>query len=246
MEHDSTQRIREAYLAASKDNHTWTSDQPWFASNNVVTLWLNVTKAPLNDPKVRLAISSGINRQQLSAQGETNYEPAATSSSGLLLPVDNALLNPSYNNDLSATGDTAKVSQLLTSDGYTKTGGKWMKNGQPIKFSIEDPSAYTDYATDAQLIATQLNNEGFQVTFDGVQATQWYNDYPVGNFQAMIHWGQQGPNPSTTSTTGWTARCPRPSASRPAATTAGSTTRRSRRRWRSSPAPTTSPPSSRP
>jgi peptide/nickel transport system substrate-binding protein len=187
--------VQSDFLGASSDNHTWTSGQPWFASNNVVTLWLNVTKAPLNDPKVRLAISAGVDRQQLSAQGETNYEPAATSSSGLLLPVDNALLKQAYSNDLSATSNTAKVSQLLTGDGYAKTGGKWMKNGQPIKFAIEDPSSYTDYATDAQLIATQLNAEGFEVSFDGVQASQWSDDFPVGNFQAMIHWGQQGPSP---------------------------------------------------
>jgi peptide/nickel transport system substrate-binding protein len=187
--------VQSDYLAANSSNHTWSSNQPWFADNNVVTLWLNTTKAPLNDPKVRLAISAGINRQQLSAQGETNYEPPATSSSGLLLPTQSALLDPSYTNDISPTSDASKVSQLLSSDGYTKTGGKWTKNGQPIKFSIEDPSSYTDYATDAQLIANQLNAEGFEVSFDGVQATQWYNDYPVGNFDAMIHWSNQGPSP---------------------------------------------------
>ena len=187
--------VASDYLAASPDNHTWTDNQPWFASNNVVTLWPNVTKAPLNDPKVRLAVSAGINRQQLSAQGETNYEPPATSSSGLLLPTQSALLDPSYNNDISATSNNAKVSQILTSDGYTKTGGKWMKNGQPIKFSIEDPSSYTDYATDAQLIANQLDAEGFEVSFDGVQATQWYTDLAAGNFDAIIHWSNQGPTP---------------------------------------------------
>ena len=187
--------VQSDYLSASSSNHTWTSNQPWFADNNVVTLWLNTAKAPLNDPKVRLAISAGIDRQQLSAQGETNYEPPATSSSGLLLPTQSALLDPSYANDIAPASDSAKVTQLLSSDGYTKTGGKWTKNGQPITFSIEDPSSYTDYATDAQLIATQLNAEGFQVSFNGVQATQWYNDYPAGNFDAIIHWSNQGPSP---------------------------------------------------
>jgi peptide/nickel transport system substrate-binding protein len=187
--------VQSDYLSANPDNHTWTANQPWFADNNVVTLWPNVTKAPLNDPKVRLAVSAGIDRQQLSAQGETNYEPPATSSSGLLLPTQSALLDPSYSNDLSPTSDTAKVSQILTSDGYTKTNGKWMKNGQPIKFSIEDPSSYTDYATDAQLIANQLNAEGFEVSFDGVQATQWYTDLAAGNFDAILHWSNQGPTP---------------------------------------------------
>jgi len=187
--------VESDYLGANPGNHTWTSNQPWFADNNVVTLWPNVTKAPLNDPKVRLAVSAGIDRQQLSAQGETNYEPPATSSSGLLLPTQSALLDPSYNNDISNTTDSAKVSQILTSDGYTKTGGKWMKNGQPIKFSIEDPSSYTDYATDAQLVANQLDAEGFEVSFDGVQATQWYTDLAAGNFDAIIHWSNQGPTP---------------------------------------------------
>jgi ABC-type transport system substrate-binding protein len=187
--------IQGNYLGASPDNHTWTSSQPWFASNNVVTLWPNATKAPLNDPKVREAISAAINRQQLSAQGETNYEPPATSSSGLLLPVQNSLLDPAYANDLSPTSNAAKVSQILTSDGYTKTGGKWMKNGQPIKFTIEDPSSYTDYATDAGLIATQLNSQGFEVSPDLVQATQWYSDLAAGNFDSIIHWSNQGPTP---------------------------------------------------
>jgi peptide/nickel transport system substrate-binding protein len=187
--------IQDNYLGASTDNHTWTPGRPWFASNNVVTLWPNVTAAPLNDPQVRLAISAGIDRSQLSAQGETSYEPPATSSSGLLLPEQSTLLDPAIGNDLSPVGSTSKVSEILTRDGYTMTGGKWLKNGQPIKFSIEDPSSYTDYATDAQLIANQLNNEGFEVSFDGVQATQWYSDVATGNFQAVLRWSNQGPTP---------------------------------------------------
>jgi len=237
--------VQSDFLSASSDNHTWTSDQPWFADNNVVTLWLNVAKAPLNDPKVRLAISAGTDRQQLSNQGETSYEPPATSSGGLLLPIDNALLDPSYANDLSASSDGAKVTQLLTGDGYSKVGGKWMKNGQPIKFAIEDPSAYTDYATDAALIATQLNAEGFEVSFDGVQATQWYDDYPVGNFQAMIHWGQQGTSPYDYFDNWLDSSLSAPIGKAAGATTAGSTARRHRRPWPSSRVPTTPRRSSR-
>jgi peptide/nickel transport system substrate-binding protein len=187
--------VQANFLDRSPGFHTWTSHQPWFSANNVVTLWLNVGRAPLNDPKVRLAISAGVNRRQLSVQGETNYEPPATSSSGMLLPIDQKLLDPAYASDLKPTSDQAKVTRLLKSDGWSKVNGKWTKHGKTIKFSIEDPAAYTDYATDAQLLATQLNDLGFDVSFKGVQATQWYADYPVGNFDAMIHWSTQGPNP---------------------------------------------------
>ncbi|MBV9447542.1 MAG: hypothetical protein JO345_16790, partial [Streptosporangiaceae bacterium] len=41
-------------------NKVWFNNNPYMSSNNVVTLWLNVTKAPLNDPKVRQAISYAI------------------------------------------------------------------------------------------------------------------------------------------------------------------------------------------
>ena len=40
----------------------------------MVALFFNITKAPLNDPAVRQAVSYGINRQQLSAHGESGYE----------------------------------------------------------------------------------------------------------------------------------------------------------------------------
>jgi peptide/nickel transport system substrate-binding protein len=172
--------VAPSYLDVSSTNHTWTSSPPYFADTNVVGLYLNVTVPPLNDPKVRQAIS---------------YEPPASSSGGLNLPTDNSLLARAYANDLPAPGDPAKVSQILAGDGYTRTGGHWVKNGQPIKFSIEDPSDYTDYATDAQLIVGELNALGFEVSFDGVQDAKWYADYPVGHFDSMIHWGAQGPSP---------------------------------------------------
>jgi peptide/nickel transport system substrate-binding protein len=189
--------VQNVFIGADPStNHTWLSSAPYLSSNNVVTLWLNVTKAPLSDPKVRQAISYAIDRQQLSAQGETGYELPATSSSGLLLPVDSSLLESQFSGDLPGSGDAAKAASILTSDGYSKVGGKWMKNGQPISFTIEDPIGYTDYYTDAGLISDQLNAQGFDVKVDGVgQPTQWSNDAANGTFQAMLHWSNNGTSP---------------------------------------------------
>jgi peptide/nickel transport system substrate-binding protein len=171
-----------------------THNKYWFAPVNVVTLQLNVTKTPLNDPAVRRAVSAGIDRNQLSTIGETGYEPAASSSGGLLLPVDSKFQTPSLTNDL--TQDKSKVSQILSGDGYTQQNGKWTKNGATIKFTIEDPASYSDYFEDASLIAQQLNSLGFDVTVaPGVTADAWTADYNSGAFDATIHWGQQGPSP---------------------------------------------------
>ncbi|HEY2287536.1 MAG TPA: ABC transporter substrate-binding protein [Streptosporangiaceae bacterium] len=188
--------IKADVLDKSPQNHTYLSTVPYFADNNVVGLVFNTTKKPLNDPAVRQAISLGINRQQLSVQGETSYEPPATSSGGLMLPTDNSYLTPSLANDLPSTGDAAKLTSVLTADGWKKVGGKWTKGGQTIKFSISDPVPYTDYYTDAQLIARSLNAQGMDVTVDGIgDATTWAADYANGTFDTAIHWSNQGPNP---------------------------------------------------
>ena len=161
-----------------------------------MSLVINVTKAPLNDPAVRKAISFGIDRQQLSAQGETGYELPETSTSGLLLPAASSFLMPSLANNLPSGGDAAKVSSILTADGWTKSGGKWTKNGKTIAFSISDPIPYTDYYLDAQDIAKQLNALGFNVTVKGIgNPSVWQADVTNGTFDTAIHWSNQGPRP---------------------------------------------------
>ncbi len=160
--------VQSVYLAKSTDNHTWFPHAPYLVANNVVSLFFNVTKAPLNDPAVRQAVSYGINRQQLSAQGETGYELPETSTTGLLLPAAGSYLNPSLANNLPAGGDPAKVKDILTADGWKMTGGKWMKGGKTISFAIADPIPYSDYYLDAQDIAHQLDALGFDVTVDGI------------------------------------------------------------------------------
>lgn len=191
--------VNSNYLGKSQSNGLWQTSAPYFSDNNVVGLWFNTTKAPLNDPKVRQAISFGINRQQLSTDGESNNEPPVTSSAGMILPAMQNYLPSSLQNDINPQGDAAKVSSLLTSDGYTKVGGMWQKNGQQITFSIEDPVIYTDYYTDAQLLVAQLKHLGFNASVKGDAGTNgpniWTADLNNGNFSAAIHWGAQGLTP---------------------------------------------------
>src|SRR6516162_1272641 len=188
--------IQGNYLSKSPHNHTWLSGAPYFNANNVVSLFVNTTKAPLNDPAVRQAIEYGINRQQLSTQAETGYELPATSTSGLMLPAQTAYQDPSLANNLPAAGDPSKVSSILTADGYQKVNGKWTKNGKTIAFKISDPIPYSDYYTDDQLVAHQLNALGFNVTVDGIgNPSVWAEDVTNGTFDTTIRWSNQGPTP---------------------------------------------------
>ena len=169
----------------------------FFARGSTVTLEFNTTgTGVLSDPSVRAAISAGINRTALSTLGETGYEVPATSTSGLILPNQSVYLNASSTNNISPTSDAAKVASILTGDGYAKNAsGMWAKNGQEITFSVEDPTAYSDYYADDQLISNELKAVGINCTVDGVQASQWYTDLAAGTFQSVIHWGAGGSNP---------------------------------------------------
>jgi peptide/nickel transport system substrate-binding protein len=190
--------VSQNYLAKNKDNGLWQSSAPYFSDNNVVGLFFNTTKAPLNDAAVRKAVSYGINRQQLSTTGESNNEPPVTSSAGML-SAQQSYLPSNLANDLPATGSESQVSTILTGDGYSKVGGKWQKNGQQITFSIEDPVSYTDYYQDAQLIVNDLNALGFNASVKGDAGTNgptnWTTDLNNGSFDAAIHWGAQGLTP---------------------------------------------------
>ena len=174
-----------------KTNHTY------FAPGSTVTLEVNMTgTGPLTDPAVRAAISAGIDRTALSVEGETGYEAPATSSSGLILPAQEAYLPKSMANDLSAHADAAKVASIMTAAGYAKDSkGFYAKNGVEVAFTVEDPTAYSDYYADDQLISNELQSEGINCTVDGVQASQWYSDLAAGSFQTVIHWGNGGSNP---------------------------------------------------
>jgi peptide/nickel transport system substrate-binding protein len=191
--------VPQNYLSKSPDNHTWLSQAPYMTDNNVVGLFFNVTKPPLNDPAVRQAVSYAINRQQLSVDGESSNEPPENTSSGLLLPADQGYLTPALASNLPAAGDTAKAASILTADGYRMIGHSWTKNGQKITFSIMDPVSYSDYYEDSQLIAKQLDNDGFNVSVQGEGGpngpTVWTSNLNDGNFTAAIHWGAQGLTP---------------------------------------------------
>jgi ABC-type transport system substrate-binding protein len=188
--------IQGNYLSKSTDNHTWLAKPPYFSNNNVVTLFINTTKAPLSDPAVRQAIEFGINRQQLTTQAETGYALPTSSTSGLMLPAHSPFLHPALAANLPAAGNAAKVASILTADGYTKVNGKWAKNGQTISFKISDPIPYSDYYTADQLIARQLNALGFNVKVDGIgNPTVWAGDVANGTFDTTIRWSNQGPSP---------------------------------------------------
>jgi peptide/nickel transport system substrate-binding protein len=175
-----------------------TTNHIYFAPGSTVTLEFNMTKWPFTNLAVRQAISAGVNRTALSVKGESGYEEPATSLSALILPSQASYLNPAYKNDIKATTDPAAVKSIMTKAGFKKNkSGYYAKNGKVVKFSMEDPTSYSDYYADIELMSTELKSEGIDATVDGVEASQWYTDSANGSFDSIEHWGNGGTDPYT-------------------------------------------------
>jgi len=87
------------------------TNHAWFAAGSTVTLWFNLNPGNggatgIGDVAVRKAVSYGVDRNALALLGESGYEQPATSSSGLILPNQNAFLpaDGSLKNDLAIGG----------------------------------------------------------------------------------------------------------------------------------------------
>jgi peptide/nickel transport system substrate-binding protein len=170
----------------------------YFAPGSTVTLEFNMTKWPFTNLAVRQAISAGVNREALSVKGETGYEAPATSLSALILPSQASYLDSIYKNDIKSTNQPKTVASIMKKAGFKKNHqGYYALKGKVVKFSMEDPTSYSDYYADIQLMSSELKSEGIDATVDGVEASQWYTDSADGNFDSIEHWGNGGTDPYT-------------------------------------------------
>jgi len=170
----------------------------YFAPGSTVTLEFNMTKWPFTNVAVRQAISAGVNREALSVKGETGYEAPATSLSALILPSQASYLDSIYKNDIKSTNQPKTVASIMKKAGFKKNHqGYYALKGKVVKFSMEDPTSYSDYYADIQLMSSELKSEGIDATVDGVEASQWYTDSADGNFDSIEHWGNGGTDPYT-------------------------------------------------
>lgn len=178
-------------IFTGRDSH----NQTWFPASNVVTLYLNLTKAPFNLLPVRQAISLAINRQELQAKAAPYAPPA--SPTALLLPANKDYLSPTYQSS-TFTVDTAKAESLMQSAGYTKgSDGIYAdSHGNKISFTLNVVNGWSDWQSDTQLITQDLKAIGMDVKINTQAAFAPYlSSLQTGDFDAAISWTNPGPTP---------------------------------------------------
>ncbi len=167
----------------------------WFAPVANVSIFPNTTVPGLNDPKVRQAISYGINRSLVSKIGEYGYEPAA-SQTGIVAPTFSAWKSAAATAAAGTSYDTAKVASILKADGYAKDNhGVWAKGGKELAFTLTTNGGYSDWIAAMQVVSQQLNAEGFKITLTPLAATTFYANLYAGKYQLAYNAESGGPTP---------------------------------------------------
>jgi peptide/nickel transport system substrate-binding protein len=171
-------------------NQSPTTHHVWFAPVQTNSLIPNLRQWPMNQLAVRQAVSLAISRDAISKQGEAGLEPVATNASGLVLPNFGSLLAPALKTaTLSASPNAKAADAVLAKAGYTLKGGYYALKGKVVDITITDPSNYSDYALDDQLMAAELKSAHIEASFDGLSDNAWYADLADGKFgSATSHW----------------------------------------------------------
>ena len=169
----------------------------WFPSTLAMHgLWINTTKKPFDDPKLRQAMNMVVNRDDIFMQGEAGYfYPKVDNIAGIPTPAGDTFIAPEYK------GKTVKVDvdgakKLLAEAGY-KLEGNVLKDpsGKAVTITLTDPAGWSDYITDLEIIKDNFSKIGIAATVDKANQDAWFDAIDTGNFDAAMHWSNAGATP---------------------------------------------------
>lgn len=145
---------------------------------------------------VRLALSTALDRTAIAGQATAGLEPPG-SMTGLVLPTAKDWLDPQFSS-LTASADTAKAQQYLTSAGFTKgVDGIYQKGGKRLSFTLRSVDSYSDWNAAAKLIADQAKAVGIEIKNVTVGEDNYYTLRTDGkyDYQLMFCGMVGGPTP---------------------------------------------------
>jgi peptide/nickel transport system substrate-binding protein len=151
----------------------------------VEAFWLNNAHFPFTDVKVRQALGYAIDRNAVVKQlfGKLGVSTAANS------------INPFAIQDYSDQSafsmyslNLAKVTSIMTGDGWTKTNGVWTKGGKQASFTLSTTSGNKRRQLTATIVQSELATAGFVMKINFRAAGDLFGkDLPNGAYDAALY-----------------------------------------------------------
>jgi len=145
-------------------------------------LFVNTAKAPLDNVKVRQAISYAIDRDELV---DTALEGVAGTPAKSFWPSNYPW---SANDELEGyTYDPEKAKKLLKEAGLTWDGKAWSYEGETFKLTIKTYNNRPANKPSAEAIATQLGKIGIETSVETLESAAITSDMSNGNYDLALY-----------------------------------------------------------
>ena len=173
--------VQKTYISRNSKQNAY-----WFPPGGVITLFLNLTKAPFSDVNFRKGISLSLDRTAIATKAVNGYM-APASQSGMILPNLKKWLDPSLPGEGVVKQDPTAAQAAFAQAGFTSKGGKLIgKDGKQATMSIVMPGNFSDWVAAAKEVTNQLGKAGIKVTLDLPQYAQYSTAIQGGTFSAAI------------------------------------------------------------
>lgn len=170
--------VENAFVAKDPENNHY-----WFPPGGSVSLMMNLTKAPLDDPEFRRGIAYAFDRQSMADRAAFGYTGPA-SQSFLTLPNQEGLLDPSIPNQGFIPFDQTQADQILTAAGYVRDGDGARKNkdGSDLNLTFTVQQGWNDWVQAAEIVRDNLSAIGISVDVQTINPDIVTTDRKAGNF----------------------------------------------------------------
>lgn len=149
---------------------------------------------PQTDPAVRLAISLGLDRQEII---DIAFEGLGGEvSPAMLLPERDAdLIAPDLEATTAPTADPARAAEVLEQAGWAPgADGVYEKDGQRLSLTVQMPQEWTSYVTAVEVASQQLRDIGIDLRPEALPGAQWNENRFSGAFSFTMDGVYQGPS----------------------------------------------------
>jgi peptide/nickel transport system substrate-binding protein len=173
--------IERTFVARDRAHHGY-----WYPSTgSTVFLYPNAQRAPLDDVRVRKALSLAIDRRRVVDIGLYGY--AHPSDGTGLSDAYAGWRDPAVAADRWVRRDARAAATLLDEAGWRRgAGGVRQKGGHRLAFTVEVVSGWSDWVRAAQVIARDLGDVGVDVSVRAYEWSAWFQRLQAGDFELAI------------------------------------------------------------
>ncbi|MGC3999339.1 MAG: ABC transporter substrate-binding protein [Anaeromyxobacter sp.] len=184
--------IDRTFVARDPAHHRY-----WFPLiGGTIFLYPNTTRPPLDDARVRKALSMALDRKLMIDVGLYGYSR----------PADATALSDAYagwrDPGLVERGtwvhhDVAEANRLLDEAGLGRgpDGIRRRPDGTPLTYEILTVSGWSDWVRAAQVMARGLREVGVDASVRTYDFSAWFQRLQEGRYDLSLGWSNEGPTP---------------------------------------------------